>query len=325
MVIMTKNDFKPAWWLPGPHLQTLWPSLCRRSVLKGQEIKRERLELPDGDFVDLASLGSEGPIVLILHGLEGSVHSTYAQGMLASFLAQGWQGILMHFRGCSGEPNRLSRCYHSGDTSDLAKVVQFLRQRHAKLPIAAVGFSLGANVLLKWLGETGSSNLLAAAVAISVPFELAKTSQRVQKGFSRVYQWHLLRSLRRRLQQKFERYPLEREMPPLASLKTLWDFDEYFTAPLHGFSSAHDYYTRCSSRQYLKDIRIPTLIIQAKDDPFMSMDLIPRPEELAALVKLELCPKGGHVGFVAGPHPFRAEYWLEKRVPSYLENYLSFK
>jgi predicted alpha/beta-fold hydrolase len=318
---MSELSFKPAWWLPGPHLQTLWPTLCRKkpaSLL----FKRERFELPDGDFLDLDWVGKEGPIVLILHGLDGSVQSPYAHGMLTALVLHGWRGLFMHFRGCSGHPNRLMRSYHSGETQDLAYVVAAIRKREPNLPLAAIGFSLGGNVLLKWLGETGTDNPLIAAAAISVPFELNKAVKRFQSGFSQVYQWHLLNCLRKRLTQKFQVKPPEASVPDLSSLKTIWEFDEKVTAPLHGFAGAEEYYLLSSSRQYLNKIRIPTLLVHAQDDPFMTEDLIPDPEELPEQVQLELTPRGGHVGFVTGKFPWRSEYWLEKRVPAFLKNYI---
>ena len=318
---MNESVFKPAWWLPGPHLQTLWPTLCRKRQ-KRIALTRERFELSDGDFLDLDWAGKEGPIVLILHGLEGSVRSPYAQGMLAAVVKNGWRGLFMHFRGCSGEPNRLARGYHSGETEDLAQVVHAIRRREPEVPMAAIGFSLGGNVLLKWLGETGQANPLRAATAVSVPFELNKAVKRFQRGFSQIYQWHLLKCLRKRLTKKFRQHQALPFFPTLANLKTIWEFDEKITAPLHGFAGAEEYYSLCSSRQYLSKIRIPTLLVHAQDDPFMTQDLIPEQEELAEPVKLELTPTGGHVGFVSGRFPWRSEYWLEKRVPAFLKTYL---
>jgi len=318
-----KNTFKPAWWLPGPHLQTLWPTLLRKKP-KGLILERERLELPDGDFLDLdwTATQGKGPLVLILHGLEGSVDSSYAQGMLAAIVENQWRGVFMHFRGCSGEPNRMIRSYHSGETRDLARVVQHIRKREPNTPLAAIGFSLGGNVLLKWLGETGEDSPLEAAAAISVPFELDKAALRMQHGFSRIYQWHLLACLRKRLGDQFREQDVEYGLTALSGVKTLWDFDEKVTAPMYGFASADEYYKRSSSRRYLSKIRTPTLLVQALDDPFMTDDLIPELEELPNNIELEVTAGGGHVGFVAGLLPWKSTYWLEQRVPEFLQKYL---
>ncbi len=314
--------FKPAWWLPGPHLQTIWPALCRRKKTK-LDVHRERFWLADGDFVDLDWIGHPtGPIVLILHGLEGSIKSPYAKGMLEAVAAQGWRGVLMHFRGCSGVPNRLARGYHSGETGDVNEVIQALRSREPSTFLAAIGFSLGGNVLLKWLGETGLDNPLAAAVAISVPFELQKTTDRIRKGFSRVYQWHLLNCLYKRLSYKFQLQPYPHGLPPLSKYKSIRDFDDNITAPLHGFSNANEYYTLSSSRQYLNKIQVPTLLLQSTDDPFMTKDIIPSPQEISPKIQLEVTQSGGHVGFVSGKFPWRPNYWLEARVPAFLQSYL---
>lgn len=319
---MKKSSFKPAWWLPSAHMQTLWQTVCRRSI-KNLPLRRERFELPDGDFVDLDWAGEgNGPIVLVLHGLEGSIESPYASGMLKALTHHGWRAVLMHFRGCSGESNRHFRSYHSGETVDIATVISAIRSREQNTLLAAVGFSLGGNVLLKWLGECGQYSPLAAAVAISVPFELQKTSDRIQQGFSKIYQYHFLVSLRKKINEKIHNKKIQLPLPSLKDLKTIRDFDHHVTAPLHGFMSAEDYYTRSSSRQFLHKIAVPTLLIQAKDDPFMTRDLIPHPYELSPCVTLELSEKGGHVGFVSGNLPWRPEYWLEQRVPEFLAPYL---
>ncbi len=315
-------QFSPAWWLPGPHLQTLWPTLCRRE-LKSIVLKRERFELEDGDFLDLDWTDQkEGPIVLILHGLEGSIHSPYAKGMLHAVQQRGWRGVFMHFRGCSGEMNRHPQSYHSGETKDVARLVDLLQKREKCQQIAAVGFSLGGNVLLKWLGELGKDSPLCAAVGISVPFELSKTATRIQRGFSRVYQRHFMRTLCQKVRDKFEHQSPPIELPELGELRSLREFDDRITAPLHGFLGAEDYYQKSSSRQFLKKIAIPTLLLQAKDDPFMTTDLLPDPGELSPHVTLELTEQGGHVGFVGGKLPWRAEYWLEQRVPEFLLEHL---
>lgn len=319
---MTYPLFQPPWWLSNPHAQTIWPTLCRKS-LKNFLLKRERFELDDGDFLDLDWTDQLcGPIVLVLHGFEGSIESPYAKGMLKAISDNGWRGVLMHFRSCSGEHNRLPRLYHSGETGDLGKVVAELKRREPDTPIAVIGFSLGGNVLLKWLGETGANNPLVAAIAISVPFELNKAADRINQGLSRFYQWHLLRSVRNKVKNKFQKIPVPFPLPLLAQLRTLRDFDDQITAPLHGFIDANDYYTKASCRQYLNRIAVPTLLLQAKDDPFMSVDLLPTADELSSNIIFELTEKGGHVGFVTGKFPWQVEYWLEQRVPTYLANFL---
>lgn len=318
--MIINSQFKAAWWLPGPHLQTLWPALMRRPI--HIPIRRERLELPDGDFVDLdwAISDNTGPLVLILHGLEGSIESPYAKGLMQALLAHGYPVVFMHFRGCSGEHNRLARAYHSGDTGDLAYVVEHLQQTHGQRPIHAVGYSLGGNVLLKWLGETGTANPLQSAVAVSVPFSLEQSANKMNTGFSKVYQWHLLKQLRNKIIDKTKDIPSPITYQQLKPIKNFWDFDNTFTAPIHGFPDAECYYQHASSRQYLQAIQKPTLIIHAKDDPFMTHEAIPELGELSQTVTLELATRGGHVGFVSGNQPGRSQYWLEQRIPQFLNS-----
>lgn len=320
---MSNNPFKPAWWLPNSHLQTIFPAVFRRRVDFPTE--RERLELPDGDFIDLEWVKAEDPskpLVLVLHGLEGSIESHYARGMLRAISQLGLRGVFMHFRGCSGEPNRLSRNYHSGDTGDLAYVVRELRNRNPEVPLGAIGFSLGANVLLKWLGETDKENPLRAAIAISVPFELHKAAKRIQRGFSRFYQWYFIKYLRMRMSNKFNKVPVPIDPKIINQVSTIIEFDDKITAPLHGFRGVDDYYMTASSRQYLHNICVPTLILHAKDDPFFSEDSIPETNELSPFVKLEVTETGGHVGFIAGNYPWRPQYWLEMRAPEFLKEFM---
>lgn len=317
--------FKPAWWLRNSHLQTLWPAVIRKRRLKPSiKLQRERIELPDGDFIDLDWMqkDAEGPLVIVLHGFEGSVNSHYAKGMLNVIHSHGWRGVFMHFRGCSGEHNRLPRSYHSGDTTDLSFVMNILHQREPHTPLAAIGYSLGGNILLKWLGETGKSNPLKAAIAVSVPFELQKAAKRIQTGFSRFYQWYFLRCLRKRLKRKFKRVPPPVNPAILKSVSSLPEFDNVFTAPLYGFRDVDDYYASASCRQYLRFIQVPTLLVHAKDDPFMTEDVIPTAEELSPFVKMEITEAGGHVGFVSGKFPWKPVYWLEERTPHFFREFL---
>lgn len=305
--------FEPAWWLPGAHLQTLYPYLLRRHRLP--PLRRERVELPDGDFIDI-DWGPEydGPLILLLHGLEGSIRSHYAAGLMYSLGECGYQVALMNFRGCSGEPNRLPRSYHSGDTDDLDLLVRLLQRRFPDRVLFTVGISLGGNVLLKWLGENPDQTFVHKAVAISVPFELNKAALRLQSGFSRLYQYYLLKKLRGTIRAKAKRLHLSIELENLDSLDTFRAFDDRVTAPLHGFAGVDDYYRRSSSRQFLHRIRTPTLIVHALNDPFLSPDAIPDKDELGPGITLELSQSGGHVGFIAGNRPWQPRFWLDERL-----------
>lgn len=318
---MVQSQFKPAWWLPFSHMQTIWPALVRRrNRALIAKLQHERLELPDGDFLDLAWLGKDetGPIVIVMHGFEGSLESHYSLGMLHALREHGLRSVFMHFRGCSGTPNRLVRGYHSGETSDLAFLAEVLKGREPKTLLAAVGYSLGGNVLLKWLGETERRNPLVAAVAISVPFELIGAVRRIQRGFSRFYQWYLLRHARKRLQHKLRQHAgFDEHVERLKSVKTIVEFDDLLTAPLHGFKNAMHYYQEASSRQFLRHIAVPTLIVHAKDDPFMTTEVIPEKTELSSCVQFEMSERGGHVGFVSGAYPWKPKYWLEERIPQF--------
>lgn len=315
--MIQKSPFKPSWWLSNAHLQTIWQTFFR----KQPEVvtQRERILLPDGDFIDLDWAGyAGGPLILVLHGIAGNIESPYAKGMLRAIADNNWCGVFMHFRGCSGEPNRLPRAYHSGETGDLQYVVGELQRRYPNKPIAAVGFSMGGNVLLKWLGETGAENPLSGAVAVSVPFELEKSADHINKGLSRLYQWWLLRDLRNLMTRKFKKIPQALiDVNEIERIRSFWDFDNKITAPLHGFTDARDYYTKASARQYLKKIQTKTLILHSSDDPFMTKDSIAASDELSPNLTLELSDFGGHVGFVAGT-PWKPVYWLEERIPIFL-------
>jgi predicted alpha/beta-fold hydrolase len=315
------SQFKPAWWLPGAHAQTIWPSLLR--TLVEIETREERLTLADGDFIDLAwTRGNSNKIVIVLHGLEGSIDSSYARGMLAAISKKGWRGVFMHFRGCSGEHNLKDRSYHSGETGDLRFLVDTLRKRHPEATLSAVGYSLGGNALLKYLGEYKDNSHLEAAAAVSVPYTLSNSASKLEKGFSRIYQRHLLNRLVDKTLSKFQDRQAPVDIANINKLNTFKSFDHHITAPIHGFKSGEDYYEQSSSRQYLNKITTPTLLIHSKDDPFMSVDAIPRQDDLSESVTLELSNHGGHVGFVSGNSPWHAKYWLEQRIPEFLGTYL---
>ncbi len=316
-----KSKFKPAWWLPNTHLQTLWSTFFRRTPKL--KLNNLSITLNDGDFIDLGvtqnitGQTNNRPLVLILHGLEGSLSSPYAKPLIKTLEDAGYGIYFMHFRGCSGEPNTLPRSYHSGETEDLQFIVDYLTQKHQRKLHAIIGFSLGGNVLLKWLGEQQSQAATESAIAVSVPFQLADAAKRMNKGFSKLYQMHLVSRLQRKYQDKFRiiASPLTIN---IKKLKTFYDFDHHVTAPLHGFKSSTDYYQQCSSRQFIQAIKIPTLILHAKNDPFMYPSTPPTANELPHNVELELSNTGGHVGFIGGKFPGKAHYWIDQRILEWL-------
>ena len=321
------NSFKPAWWLQNPHLQTLYPALCRK--ISTPPLRRERLITPDNDFLDIdwCGEGDEKPLILLLHGLTGSSQSVYIKGLQHLLLKQNFRTVTLNFRGCSGESNQLARCYHSGETDDLNFLYQALRDREPNTLFAAIGFSLGGNVLLKWLGEQGEKVSLFAAVAVSVPLVLSICATKLDYGFSKFYRMNLLRELKTYIANKqtyLEKMGFQNEaekletLGDLSKIKSFWEYDERVVAKLHGFKNAHDYYARSSSRQFLRKIAVPTLLIQAADDPFMTKKVIPDASELSNFVQLEITAQGGHVGFVTGKNPLKPVYWLERRIPEFL-------
>jgi uncharacterized protein len=330
-VATTQLSFRPAAWLPGPHLQTLYAPLLRRAP--GLERRRERMNLADGDFIDLDWFGPTAdttPCVVLLHGLTGSSSSLYVLGQQRALAARGWRSVAVNWRGCSGEPNHLPRGYHSGASDDLASIIEHLQGCLPQTPMAAIGYSLGGNVLLKYLGEHGSTCPLQAAAAVSVPYRLDQCADRLQKGFSRVYQARFMREMLEYLaakQRRFAEQGRDAELEslaalgPLEGLATFWDFDERVTAPLHGYAGAADYYRRCSSRFFLGGIRVPTLLVQSLDDPFVYAHSLPESAELSASTEFELHRRGGHVGFVGGT-PWKPHYYLEERLPAWLADYL---
>src|SRR6476661_9762374 len=253
--------YSPAWWIPGGHLQTLWGKLFRRQAPAPTTV--ERWNTPDGDFLELHRLAAEpeAPRVLLLHGLEGTVRSHYAQGLLHEAARRKWGADLLIFRSCGSEPNRTRRFYHSGETSDAAFALARITREFPTSDLAMAGVSLGGNVLLKLPGEMGSDlpGRLRAAAAVSVPFDLARSSTRINRGFSRFYQRFFMSSLRRKASEKAERFPDLAPQDKIAALRTLEDFDNLITGPLHGFQDAQDYYHRSSSLPYLTDIRLNTL------------------------------------------------------------------
>jgi len=318
--------FRPAWWLPDPHTMTMWGKFLRRRDLT--DVQFERIPTPDGDEITLASsvATGSGPVLLLLHGLEGGVRSHYVGGIWAVALRKGWQPKMLLFRTCDGRMNSARRTYHSGETTDLGLVVERLRQAQPARPIVLAGISLGGNVMLKWLGELGDSvhTQIRAAIAVSTPFDLARSSKAIASGFARVYQWNFLRSLKRKALEKLRQHPDVCPREDLETITTMWDFDDRFTAPLHGFRDAADYYARSSSLGFLAAIRRPTLLLSALDDPFHPAEVLRDVEKVSLenpFLRLEFHRRGGHVGFVGGT-PWRPAYYVETRVGSFLEDYV---
>lgn len=316
---MVNGRFKASWWLPEGHSQTLWPALMRRVRL---DVRTERLELPDGDFVRLDWVGQRGPIVIVLPGLQGDVDSAYVRGLLRACAARDWRGVLLNYRG-RGECNRLVRSYHCGMTCDLHYLVQHLANREPDTPLGVVGYSVGANICLKWLGECGHRNEqlpVAAAVGVSAPFQLGVVAKNIERGFSRIYQWYLLRSLHgdvvRKMNAMGDRLGVTRR--ELRRLNTFFKFDDRLSAPLNGFQGAADYYAKTRSDVLLNHITVPTLIVNAQNDPLVPAHLIPRPSDVSKQVTIEITRGGGHLGFVSGRWPWKARFWLDTRVPEFL-------
>ena len=306
---------------------TMWGKFVRRRELG--DVRFERIPTPDGDEVTVASAATPhaGPILFLLHGLEGGVRSHYVSGMWDVARRNGWQPKLLLFRTCDGRMNSARRTYHSGETTDLDFVLRRIINQEPDRSIGIVGVSLGGNVLLKWLGEQGASvpSQVRSAMAISTPYDLARSSKAIDTGFARLYQWNFLRSLRRKAREKLVQYPDVCSPAEVDSLRTMWAFDDRFTAALHRFTDAADYYRRSSSIHFLGQIRRPTLLLSAFDDPFHTVDVLREVEALCALnpfLRAEFHKRGGHVGFVGGA-PWRPSYYVEERVEAFLGDYLN--
>ena len=323
--MLVTSEFKPAWWMRNRHLQTILPRLYPKPC--DFNAVYQEFEISDGDFVELTwsvspdLIKPEQPIVLILHGLEGSFDSFYAKRMMNAMFKQGWVSVLMHFRGCGKKPNRQAQTYHSGQTQDVTEFIAHLKQEFPQHPLFAVGFSLGGNVLSKYVGEQDHT-ILDGAVVISAPLDLALCANAISKGFAKVYQKYLVDKLRSSTKEKIDflkgSFPINVSFKQLEKAKTLIDFDNMITAPLNGFKNALDYYRQSSGNQFLRYCQTNTLILHAKDDPFMTEAVIPKVKDLSRNVTLEVSAKGGHVGFISGLNPFKPEFWAETRTVNYI-------
>lgn len=298
------SAYRAPWWLPGGHLQTLYAALGPAPRVTW---RRERWDTPDGDFIDLDwAAGGAGPLLVLFHGLEGGSSSHYARRIAAHAQARGWRTVVPHFRGCSGAANRLARAYHSGDSAELDWILRRLR------PDCAAGVSLGGNVLLKWLGEQGdgAAQVVRRAVAVSAPVDLAASGAALERGLNRsLYARHFLVTLRAKAAGMIARHGLTIDARRVARTRTLHEFDDLVTAPLHGFRDADDYWTRASSAPWLERIRVPTLLLNALNDPFLPRAALERAtRRIGAQVVLEFPASGGHAGF-----PGRGR-WLARRL-----------
>jgi predicted alpha/beta-fold hydrolase len=323
-----QSEFIAPQWLNNGHAQTMLP-IMPWSWPSKPTLRRETLELPDGDITavdwlaEADSLPDSAPLMLILHGLEGSAKSSYARMLMEAVFARGWRPCVLHFRDCGDYRNRLPRRYHAGETNDLRYFLNELQTSRNGAgnpgPLLAVGYSLGGNVLLKYLGESKFDTPLAAAVSVCAPLDLHVCSDALNVGFSKIYQRYLLKKMKRSVAEKFDRHTAAFNWKRAMNSKTFAEFDDAVTAPLHGFDGKQDYYDRCSSVHFLEWIERPTLIINSLDDPFMTPDIIPCAEQLSDAVSIEVASKGGHVGFINGGTPWRPEFYLPGRIVEFLE------
>lgn len=301
--------------MPGAHLQTILPLALKAA---SPAYRRERWDTPDGDFIDLDWLPADradAPLVVLFHGLEGSSASHYARALMRAVGARGWRGVVPHFRGCSGEPNRLARAYHSGDSAEIDWILRRLKVRAGAAPLFVAGVSLGGNALLKWLGENEAvaSDLVQAAAAICPPLDLAISGHALGRGFNRVYSRHFLATLKAKALHKLIGNPQLFDPVRVARARTLFEFDDVYTGPVHGFAGAADYWQRASSRPWLGAIHTPTLLLCAVNDPFVPPAAWPAPGQLSAALSFERPAHGGHVGFPAPPWPGTLD-WLPQRL-----------
>jgi uncharacterized protein len=311
--------YHPPRWLIGRHAQTIWPSLVTPKPLV--TYRRERWNTPDDDFIDVDIVDStaDAPIFVLFHGLEGSSKSAYACALMAHAKKKKWRGMVAHFRGCSGENNRLLRAYHSGDSEHIDFVLQKTHAQFPSSPICIAGVSLGGNAMLKWLGMSGrSASYVSAAFAISPPHDLEAGAVVLSQGFNKKYTNNFLTTLKAKTQEKAQRFPNVIDSNAILAAKTFFEFDQLVTAPIHGFSSCYDYWRRSSCKQFLSNIAVPTTILNALNDPFQPTHALAIPKQVSKQVRLEYPAQGGHVGFLQGAIPGHQQ-WLCNRVFSFFE------
>ena len=318
-------SFRPAWWCRGRHAQTLWGALFR--PIPPVPLRRERWETPDGDFLDVDRVkgSARAPALIVLHGLEGSSRSKHVLGFLAAAHRIGWEALGINFRSCSGEPNRLRRAYHGGDSAELGWVIDRVIAEHPARAVGCVGVSLGGNVLLKYLGERGERvpQQVRAAGAISTPFDLGIAVRYLERSVSQPYMRNLVRSLKQKTWAKLARYPDLVDPARLGAVRTLAEFDSLVTSPLHGFPDSQTYWQSSSSVSRLSMIRRPTLLINAEDDPFFPADALPtRVVQGNPALRAAFVQEGGHAGFLSGMWPGRPVPWAENLTMAFLQDHL---
>lgn len=302
-------------WLPGGNLQTIYAALLGQPA--SPLLRRERWDSPDGDFIDVDWLDADAraPLVVLFHGLEGGSRSHYARALARALAARGWRGAFPHFRGCSGELNRLPRAYHSGDAAEIAWILARMRGHAGIAPLYGMGVSLGGNALLKCLGEQGeaATALLDAAAAVSAPLDLMGAGDALGHGFNMLYTRMFLSTMKKKTSRKLAQFPDMVDGTAMLASRTLRDFDNVVTAPLHGYRDTDDYWTRASAKPGLVRVALPTLVLNAKNDPFLPARHLPGAGDVSPMVRLELPEAGGHVGFVSGPYPGNID-WLPQRI-----------
>lgn len=317
------TPYRAPWWLPGGHLQTLYGALALRRP--APPYRRTRWEMTDGDFIDFDHLDgpADAPLVVLFHGLEGSSHSHYATALMHELLARGWRGVIPHFRGCSGTPNRLPRAYHSGDADEIDRILEELA-RHESAPLFVAGVSLGGNALLKWLGREGEQarTRVRAAAAVCPPLDLVAAGAALRSGFNRIYTREFLRTLKPKAFAKLDRFPGLFDRTTMSGARDFDTFDDLYTAPAHGYRGVLDYWSRASSKSDLQRIAVPTLVLSARNDPFLPARHLPGAAEASASVTLEQPAGGGHVGFVAGGFPGHLR-WLPERLLDFFTQVIS--
>ena len=320
---LIESSYRAPLWLPGAHLQTIVPA--RLVPLPRVAYRRERWDTPDGDFVDVdfalpEPAAADAPVLVLFHGLEGCAQSHYARAVMRAAADRGWRGVVPHFRGCSGEPNRMARAYHSGDSEEGDWI---LRRIHARFPAAAlhaVGVSLGGNMLAKWLGERGAeAGFVAAAASVGAPLDLAAGGEALARGFNLVYTKMFLATLRGKALAKIARFPGLAAAEAIRASRNLYDFDNVYTAPVHGFRDTEDYWARASAKPHLGGVTVPHLVLNARNDPFVPAASLPRPQDVSRFVHLEQPQEGGHIGFAAGAPPGHLD-WLPQRLLRFFES-----